>query len=31
MLFAYSKNIADDLTARQTAELAKAVKKELGE
>jgi len=31
MLFAYSKNMADDLTASQTAELAKAVKKELGE
>jgi hypothetical protein len=31
MLFAYSKNVADDLTEKQTADLARQVKKEFGE
>ena len=31
LLLAYPKNVADDLTAKQTAELAKQVKQEFGE
>jgi hypothetical protein len=31
LLFAYSKNVAADLTARQTHELAKIVRQEFGE
>jgi hypothetical protein len=31
MLFAYSKGVADNLTSKQTADLARHVKKEFGE